>query len=258
MRHRHNEEHRSIGAVTAVMATVVAVVVLVAGGLAYRYLVRRWKMSADNHIELCIPLSRIPARIGNWEGQDLEIEAGTLLYMERNFADDYVNRRYVNLTERLGGNLYVVYCATRLSGIIGHRPQRCYPGSGWIWESTISSQVVSWSGRTVDCLIHCFRKPAPTFERIYVLNYYVLNGRVTLSEKDFSGWLGRRPNLAGDPARYVAQVQVSSVTEQAAKALASDIADVVFAHLPDQDGRVLAAEASDEATPFPEAAGHGE
>lgn len=251
-------KYRNTGATTVLAATVVAVLVLVIGGATYRYFVQDWKMSADNHIALPIPLSRIPLQIGNWEGQDLEIDPGTLLYMERNFADDFVSRRYLDLTNRLGADLYVVYCATRMSGIIGHRPQRCYPGSGWTSDGTTRSQVVSRSGRTVDCLIHSFHKSSPVFMQIYVLNYYVLNGRVTLSEKEFSGLFGRTPNLAGDPARYVAQVQISSTTEQACRALASDIADTLFAYLPDSSGRVTAIEAPAETTPVREATGHGE
>jgi hypothetical protein len=258
LRQGYLAEHRCGGAAGFAMATVIAVVVLVGAGVAYRYWAPRWKMSADKHIELPVPLSQIPMQIGDWVGQDLEIDPGALIYMERNFADDYVSRRYLNTTARLVGDLYVVYCATRMSGIVGHRPQRCYPGSGWIWDSTTPSRIVSRSGRTQECLIHCFHKPAPAFSQIYVLNYYVLNGRVTVSEKEFSGWFGRTPNLAGDPARYVAQIQISSSTEQACKTLASDIADVIFSHLPDKDGRVVAVEASDTPMPVQELAGHGE
>jgi hypothetical protein len=246
------------GGATLVMATVIAVVVLVGSGAAYRACVPHWKMSTDKHIKLPIPLNRFPSQLGDWMGQDLEIDPGALIYMERNFADDYLSRRYIDTTRRLVADLYVVYCATRMSGILGHKPQRCYPGNGWIWDSTTPSQVVSRSGRTVECLIHCFHKPTPASQQVYVLNYYVLNGRVTLSEKEFSGWGGRTPNLAGDPARYVAQVQISSITEQASKALASDIADAIFAHLPDKDGHVIAAEASDTPIPAKEATGHEE
>jgi hypothetical protein len=258
LRQGHIAGYRCSGAATLATATVAAVAVLVGAGVVYRTLAPRWKMSADKHIELPVPLSRIPSHVGGWIGQDQEIDPGALIYMERNFADDYVSRRYVNATERLVADFYVVYCATRLAGIIGHRPKVCYPGNGWIWESTTPSQVVSRSGRTVDCLIHCFYKTAPAYQQVYVLNYYVLNGRVTLSEKEFSGWFGRTPNLAGDPARYVAQIQISSISEPASKALASDIADVVFAYLPDKDGRVVAVEASDGSMPVEEATGHDE
>jgi hypothetical protein len=73
-----------------------------------------------------------------------------------------------------------------------------------------------------------------------VLNYYVLNGRITADEDDFSGVLGRRPNIAGDPARYVAQVQISSVLENSVRSAAKDITDLILDFFPDSDGNVRA------------------
>ena len=70
-----------------------------------------------------------------------------------------------------------------------------------------------------------------------VLNFYVLNGQITLSEEDFSGVLGRRLNIAGDPARYVAQLQISSVLEHSVRSLACELVDSILAILPDRGGR---------------------
>jgi len=228
------------GATGIAVPTIMAVSLLVGAGVAYRLLAPHWQMSIDKHIQLPMPLSKIPRQIGLWTGEEQQIEASTQIYMKKNFADDYVSLRYANAKERLGADLYVVYCATRPAGIVGHQPRVCYPGNGWIWDSTTPSQVVTTSGRKVDCLVHCFHKPAPTYQQVFVLNFYVLNGQITLREKDFSGWFGRRPNLRGDPARYVAQVQISSLYENSAKALARDAVDTVLAFLPNQDGRVAA------------------
>jgi hypothetical protein len=78
------------------------------------------------------------------------------------------------------------------------------------------------------------------YEQIVVLNFYILNGRITADEKDFSGLLDRKPNIAGDPARYVAQVQISSVLENSIRTAAKDMADVILDFLPDKDGKVRA------------------
>jgi hypothetical protein len=75
-----------------------------------------------------------------------------------------------------------------------------------------------------------------------VLNFYILNGQVTADENDFSGPLGRRPNIAGDPARYVAQVQISSVLENFVRTMAKDVTDLVLDYLPDQNGKVRVVE----------------
>jgi len=69
-----------------------------------------------------------------------------------------------------------------------------------------------------------------------------LNGRITADEKDFSGLLDRRPNIAGDPARYVAQVQISSVMENSIRAAAKDMTDLILDFLPDKNGVVRAAQ----------------
>jgi hypothetical protein len=226
------------------VAAATAVLLLVGAGTAYRVLASRWQMSADKHIELPLPLDRLAMQSGEWAGENLEIETGVKAYMESRFADDFVSRRYVNTTDRTWADLYVVYCATRMAGILGHQPRICYPNNGWIWDGTTPSQFVTRSGRTVDCLMHGFHRPT-SLQQVYVLNFYVLNGRVTLSEKNFSGWWGRRLNLAGDPARYVAQVQISSVSEHSCRALASQIVDTVLTLLPDENGRVAAVDASD-------------
>jgi len=76
------------------------------------------------------------------------------------------------------------------------------------------------------------------------LNFYILNGQITADESDFSGPLGRRPNIAGDPARYVAQIQISSVLESSVRMIAEDITDLVLDHLPDEIGKVRAVEYS--------------
>jgi EpsI family protein len=248
---RHGNPTRCCGneAATFVTAAIVAVVLLLGAGSAYRVYASRWQMSEDKHIELPVPLSKLPMQFDNWAGQDLEIEAGTEIYMRKHFADDYVSRRYINAGEQIWADVYVVYCATRIAGILGHQPRVCYPGNGWIWDSSTPSRFMTQSGRAVDCLMHSFHKPAPSLQQVYVLNFYVLNGRITVSEKDFSGWFGRKLNLAGDPARYVAQVQISSINEVSPKALASQMVDTIFAFLPDEDGQVAVAGASKRAMP---------
>ncbi|GAH88786.1 unnamed protein product, partial [marine sediment metagenome] len=48
--------------------------------------------------------------------------------------------------------------------------------------------------------------------------------------------------MAGDPARYVAQVQISSVLENSIRTMAKDMTDLVLDYLPDETGRVRAAD----------------
>jgi len=217
-------------------AGVVAMALLITAGITYR--VGLAKIEDPPAIELPVSLSEIPFEIGTWQGRDLEIPTVTVEYMQANFADDYVSRRYSRADEGIWADAYVVYCSSRPGGVLGHQPMVCFPAHGWIHDETIPSEFVSRSGRMIRCLVHRFHKPAPAYRRVVVLSFYVLNGQITLSEREFSGLLGRRLNLAGDPARYVAQVQISSVLEHSARSLASDLADSILTILPDAEGNV--------------------
>ena len=214
---------------------------LVSAGITYRVLASRLKLVLDTPITLPVPLNNFPLQIGNWAGKDLPIPTTTREYMERNFADDFVSRQYINSVTRAWADVYVVYCSSRPGGILGHRPRVCYFGHGWIHDSTEHSHIISRAGRQIPCLIHRFHKPAPTYEQIVVLNFYILNGQITTVENSFSGLLGRRPNIAGDPARYVAQVQISSVLENSVRTAAKDMTDLILDFLPNRNGDVRAA-----------------
>jgi hypothetical protein len=222
------------------MAGTLAVLLLVVAGVVYRVMASRFEGIVRTPMKLPVPLSAVPMQENGWVGQDAPVDAVTKQYMKKNFADDYIRRRYTNLAQRLQADVFVVYCSARPSGIIGHKPRVCYPGNGWIWDETIPSEFISRTGRRIECLIHQFHRPLPAYQQVYVLNFYVLNGQITLSEDDFSGFFDRLPNIAGNPARYVAQVQISSVMEQAARVAASDLVDTILAFLPDEQGRTRA------------------
>ena len=219
---------------------ILAVLLLVSAGITYRILASHLELSADTAISLPVPLSAFPTKIGEWVGMELPIPTTTKEYMEKNFADDFLSRRYVNTAANTWADVYVVYCSTRPGGILGHQPRVCYPAHGWLHDSTEPSLFTSRTGQQVRCLIHRFHKPAPVYEQIVVLNFYILNGQITTEEKDFSGLLDRRPNIAGDPARYVAQVQISSVMENSIRTAAKDMTDLILDFFPDKNGKVRA------------------
>jgi hypothetical protein len=217
---------------------VCAVIALLLAGAAYRVAASHLGLIEKTPITLPAQLNTFPKRICNWIGKDVPISAGIQRIAGN---DDFLNRLYINSSGDKWANVYVAYSA-RPRTMRGHRPQVCYVGSGWIHDSTDATEVISLSGKSIPCLIHRFHKPAPQIAEIVVLNYYILNGRFTNDEKGFSGVGWRTPNIRGDAARYVAQVQVSSVLESSVRSAASDIADLISEYFPDKSGKVKAAD----------------
>lgn len=233
---RPSTRTHSCGVASIWTAGGVAIVLLVAAGIAYR--MGSTRMERPSLISLPVPLSEVPIHIKGWVGETLEIPSVTQEYMRANFADDYISRRYVNEQQRMWADAYVVYCSSRPAGMLGHQPMVCFPGHGWIHDGTSESEYETDAGRRMKCLVHRFHKPAPDFRRVVVMSFYVLNGEITLREKDFSGFFGRRPNISGNPARYVAQIQISSMVENSARSLAAVLTDPILAILPDPNGQV--------------------
>ena len=245
---KHNSlcfTYKAAGAIPLWFVWILAVVLLVSAGITYRILASGLERVVSRTIKLPVPLSYFPLKVGNWSGKDMAIPSTTLEYMKKNFADDYLSRRYINSFTNDFADLYVVYCSSRPGGILGHRPRVCYTGYGWIHDSTQTQQFISRAGQRIPYLIHRFHRPAPMNDQIVVLNFYVLNGKLTADEKDFSGLLGRKLNIAGDLAQYVAQVQISSLLENSVRVMAKDVVDLILDYLPDQDGEVRAVNYND-------------
>ena len=132
--------------------------------------------------------------------------------------------------------------------MLGHRPQVCYVGGGWIHDSTEQSEVISNFGRAIPCLVHRFHMPAPGYEERVVLNFYIVNGQLTNDESSFSGVGWRTPNIAGNTARYVAQVQISSVLENSTRTAVKNMTELILAFFPDENGDVRVAENTNYST----------
>ena len=221
-------------------AWLLAILLLVSSGIVYRVLA---SMVSNTVISLPLDLDEFPFEIGDWIGQEVQIPTTTREYMEKNFADDYLSRRYFNIDNQEWVDLYVVYCASIPGGLLGHRPEVCYPGNGWIHDSTEKSNFTTKQGREVECLILRFHKPAPAYKETIVLNFHIVNGKLTTDQSSFQGFSGRRFNLSKNPARYVAQVQISSIMEKSVLVAAKDIVELILDYLPDENGKVAAYDA---------------
>jgi len=206
-------------------------------GTVYRIAASTLTATLENPVLPTIALREFPTEIGGWQGKDVSIPEEI-----RRVAgnDDFLYRFFVQEHSRRWASLYVAYSG-RPGTMLGHRPDVCYIAGGWVYDNGRRMRLLSAEGRVIPCLIHRFHKPGLMREEIVVLNFYVLNGRITRSESGFSGLGWRRPNIAGDPARYVAQVQISSVLENSVLAAAKDMTDRILDFLPDENGEIKAA-----------------
>ena len=213
---------------------LVAVLLLISSGLVYRIFDMNIRVGP---VSLPVPLSEFPSHIGGWVGKDVPIKESVLRVASN---DDYMNRLYINEAENQWANVYIAYTATPRT-MLGHRPSVCYPAGGWVHDSTQKTELVSNTGINVPCLVHRFHKPSPSYEETVVLNFYIVNGLLTSDESVFSGLNFRTPNIAGNPARYAAQVQISSMLEYSVRAAARDMVEKMLDMFPDEEGNVKAA-----------------
>ena len=226
------------GKVPVFLVWIFAVLLLVSSGITYRVLASRLKLVVDTPVELPVPLSAFPKKVGPWTGEDVQIPVN----IQRAAKNDaFLNRFFMNEISNQWANVYIAYTAHPRT-MLGHRPQICYVAGGWVHEGTTLTNVTSSTGREVPCLLHRFRRPSPETEETVVLNFYIVNGRLTSDEGVFSGVGFRTPNIDGDPARYVTQVQISSMFENSVRSAARDITENVLDFFPDEDGKVKAVE----------------
>jgi len=215
------------------LSVILTILLLIALGPAYRLTSSEFQ-KMTNPPKLTIPLSEFPVKISDFIGQEHEIPEVTREYRAENFADDYLSRRYVNNNTNIMFDLYVVFCSSKRSGLLGHRPRICYKGNGWMHDGTETSEVITDKNIRIPCLIHRFHKLFhDNNNKIVVLNYYVINGQITNDEGGFSSIWGRRPNISGDIARYVAQVQISSNVESSVMTAAESVSEQILHFLPD-------------------------
>ncbi|MEN6424879.1 MAG: exosortase-associated EpsI family protein [Phycisphaerales bacterium] len=171
------------------------------------------------------PLSQFPRTLNGWTGEDMAIPPDTEQYMRVNFADDFINRRYVNRTTRQSADLYVVYSSSHPSGILRMSPLQCFPANGWIWDQTAPLHVVTPSNRLLRFTVHRFHRPAAPPAEMAVLCFYIVDNEI-VAEQDLLTQFARETSQ--NQPRYMAQVEVSSFREDSIRSAASAMADALI------------------------------
>ena len=212
-----------------ILLALSGLLIIAGAGAVYAHLAEHYSTLADVGLMPTKPLDNFPMQVGQWQGTPVPI-SDTVLRVAG--VDDHLSRFYVNPDRRRGANLYVGYTAEpRL--MLGHRPEVCYIAAGWTHDWTRTEPLQTANGDTIQVNVHRFFRPGLDYQETFVVNYYVLNGRLTPDQSEFTGLGWRRPRQSADGRiAYVAQVQVSSSSEQAAIALTREVADPLMAYMP--------------------------
>ena len=213
-----------------------AAVLLLLTGTVYRVVASYLNVVVKTPVKLPVSLSQFPMVTRSWQGIDVPLSENIQRIAGN---DDFINRLYTNDKDGMWCNAYITYSA-RPRYMSGHKPQICYVAAGWIHDSTDESEFVTLKGKLVKCLVHRFHKPSLQKTEIVVFNFYILNGIVTVDDSAFAGISWRSPNISGNPARYVAQIQINSEFEKNAQCWLEENADLIFCFFPDTDGIVKA------------------
>jgi len=222
------------------LSWLLAVSALLLAGAVYRVTASRLKLVVDTPVLLPVPLSEFPIEICDWTGKDVPIPENV---QRAAGNDDFLTRLYINRSDDRWAKIYIAYTA-RPRTMLGHRPEICYVSGGWVHDSTARSEFISSSGTRIPCVIQRFHMPGFNHDEILVLSFYIVNGQITADESVFSGVGWRTPNIAGSAARYVAQVQISSMLENSARTLAKEMTDLILDFFPDKNGKIRATEFS--------------
>ena len=225
---------------------IAAMLVIIVCGFSYQTAEIRLQRFTKTPVVLPKSFEQFPQAILDWKGHDVQLDEN----MARAAGNyDFCNRTYINESSNSWVNTYIAYCG-RPRTMIGHKPETCYVSAGWIHSSTIKSKFYSRLGREIPCQIHRFYMPQPHEQELVILNFYIINGKASNDENAFSGMAWRTPNIEGDIAYYVAQIQISSILESAVLAAASDLSESIFTFLPDENGtfRILKDEAEVKVT----------
>jgi EpsI family protein len=144
-------------------------------------------------------LARLPAQIASWRGEDVPLDPSVV---EQTDADQVLNRRYI----RQGGESVMLYISNgvRARDLVPHRPEVCYPGSGW---TLIESTPYEPDGPELSRLryrILRFERTGLSSRRLTVLSYYIIDGRYAADVSLLRSRIWRRSG----GAEYVTQVQI--------------------------------------------------
>ncbi len=175
------------------------IAILIGGGLFYRTAQSYYDGPALQDPLPPGTLGKLPLQIGDWTGMDVPLDPAVV---EATDADQVLNRRY----ERPGGDSVLLYISNgvRARDLVPHRPEVCYPGSGWTLLGTKTYEPDGADPGAFRYRILKFERGGLTSRRLTLLNYYLIDGRFASDVALLRSRIWRRAGAA----RYVTQVQI--------------------------------------------------
>jgi len=207
---------------------IISLAALGIAGILYRGAAAQQEAIENQISSISIPLKSFPTKVNKWSGENIEtdypIEKAT-------GCNDYLFRLYKNNETRQWANVYVTFCSQPRK-MLGHRPEVCFTASGWEITDHKKSYFTTTYGKKVPCVKYLFEKPVWPRDEMTVLNFYLINGKLTDNHKDFSSLRWRRLTDPDEQIRYVTQVQISSSNENAAMQAAKEMTDLIVNFFP--------------------------
>jgi EpsI family protein len=91
------------------------------------------------------PLAQLPVVLADWPGRDQMIDQET---RDDLGAGDFLSRIYLHDTRTPPISLFIGYFPTQRTGQTIHSPKHCLPGSGWVFESSSTVDLLDAAGKS--------------------------------------------------------------------------------------------------------------
>ena len=116
-------------------------------------------------------LEGLPVQIGGWTGREVPLDE---TIVERTDTDAHINRQYSRHDGRESVALYVASGSTW--EMMFHRPEVCYPASGWTLIDGDALELPVHNGMTLPCSIFRFSRGELQTREVVVLYYCIADG----------------------------------------------------------------------------------
>jgi hypothetical protein len=123
--------------------TSLAAVLILLGGAVHGYMTHRWARPVEIRRAVAF-LPRLPLRIGEWDGSDVQPNPDQLRQLDKAECDAWLMRRYVN--QRTGEAVSLLAVCGRPGPIATHDPRACYGASGINQVGSIDRQAFPAAG----------------------------------------------------------------------------------------------------------------